>query len=404
MKILMVNKFLYPKGGAETYFLKLGSCLEKMGHQVEYFGMYDDKNTVFNSANEYTSNMDFHHAGIKKIVYPIHIIYSLEAKRKIRTVLLRFKPDIVHLNNINFQLTPSIIEEIHEHKIPMVQTVHDYQMICPNHLLYDFRAQATCELCINGSKWNCTKKNCIHGSKMKSFIGSLEAITYTMRDTYQLVDRYICPSQFIEDKLNQTNRYAGKTETIHNFIELDEMEGPAKKQNYVLYFGRLSEEKGLELFLNCCKRLPHIKFKIAGIGPLEHICSGIPNVDFVGFKKGEELKELISRALFSVYPSIWYENCPLSILESEALGTPVIASRMGGIAELIENNETGILIDDMNEDKLAKEIDDLQRDREKISKLSKNCFEKRAKIISLEVYSNKMLDIYNHYTQQPYGF
>ena len=400
MKILMVNKFLYPKGGAETYFLKLGSCLEKMGHQVEYFGMYDDKNTVFNSASEYTSNMDFHHAGIRKIIYPIHIIYSLEAKRKIRTVLLKFKPDIVHLNNINFQLTPSIIEEIHEHKIPMVQTVHDYQMICPNHLLYDFQSQATCELCINGSKWNCTKKNCIHGSKIKSFIGSLEAITYTKRDTYQLIDRYICPSHFIEDKLNQTNRYGGKTETIHNFIELNEMDGPAEKEDYVLYFGRLSEEKGLELFLNCCKRLPHIKFKIAGTGPMEHICSGISNVDFVGFKKGEELKELISRALFSVYPSIWYENCPLSILESEALGTPVIASRMGGIPELIEHNETGILIDHINEDKLTEAMDELHLNREKIDRMSKNCFEKREKMISLEGYSNKIIDIYHQYTQQ----
>ncbi len=399
MKILMVNKFLYPKGGAETYFLKLGSYLERAGHQVEYFGMYDEKNTVSNSANEYTSNMDFHNAGIKKIAYPLHIIYSLEAKRKIRNVIQKFKPDIVHLNNINFQLTPSIIEEIHEHKIPMLQTVHDYQMICPNHLLYDFQAKKPCELCINGSKWNCTKKNCIHGSKMKSVIGSIEAITYLKRKTYQLVDYYICPSFFLEDKLNQTNLYRGKTGTIHNFIELDNVDSIAEKADYVLYFGRLSEEKGLELFLNCCRKLPHIKFKIAGTGPLEGICRGIPNAEFVGFKKGEELKELISRALFSVYPSIWYENCPLSILESESLGTPVVASSMGGIPELIEHNETGILIDSLNEDNLVKEINELFRNKEKMIEMTKNCIEKRTKMISLEIYSNRIIDIYKQYVK-----
>ncbi len=396
MRILMVNKFLYPKGGAETYFLKIGGYLEQVGHQLEYFGMYDEKNTVTNSVNAYTSNMDFHISGIKKLLYPIHIIYSFEARRKIRKVLQKFKPDVVHLNNINFQLTPSIIEEIHKHNVKIIQTVHDYQMICPNHLMFD-NTKSPCELCVNGSKWNCAKKNCIHGSKTKSIIGSLEAILYQHRKTYGMVDLYICPSRFIEDKLNQTDRYHGKTLPIHNFIELKELDSNHEKGDYVLYFGRLSEEKGLEMFLNCCRKLPHIKFKIAGTGPLEHMCKTIPNVEFVGFKKGEELNALISRAMFTVYPSIWYENCPLSILESEALGTPVIASKMGGIPELIENNETGILIEDIREDKLANEINALYHDEEKRLRMSQNCIEKREKMISLEAYGNRLIDIYQDF-------
>ena len=391
----MVNKFLYPKGGAETYFLKIGSYLEMAGHQVEYFGMFDEKNTVTNSADEYTSNMDFHISGMKKVLYPLHIIYSFEAKRKIRKVLERFKPDVVHLNNINFQLTPSIIEEIQKHKIPMLQTAHDYQMICPNHLMFD-NTKKPCELCVNGSKWNCAKKNCIHGSKLKSIIGSLEAILYSHRKTYSMVDLYICPSQFIENKLNQIDRYRGKTLTIHNFIELNQIEENNEKGDYVLYFGRLSEEKGLEMFLNSCKKLPHIPFKVAGTGPLDGICQGIPNVEYVGFKKGEELNSLISKAMFTVYPSIWYDNCPLSILESEALGTPVIASKMGGIPELIENDETGILIEDINEEKLTKEINALYQNEEKRARMSKNCIKKREVMISLENYANRMVELYHN--------
>lgn len=139
MKILLVNKFLYPRGGAETYFLKIGNELEKRGHNVQYFGMYDEKNTVKNSLNLYTKNMDFHTSKLKRLLYPFKIIYSFEAKRKIKKIIKEFNPDIVHLNNINFQLTPSIIDMAYKMKVPIIQTVHDYQMICPNHLLLNNR-------------------------------------------------------------------------------------------------------------------------------------------------------------------------------------------------------------------------------------------------------------------------
>ena len=135
MRILMVNKFLYPRGGAESYMLKLGQQLENSGHTVEYFGMYDEKNTVGNSAGLYTQNMDFHSGKLSRFLYPFKIIYSAEAYKKISRVIDCFKPDVVHMNNINFQLTPSIIYAVKKKNIPLVQTVHDYQMICPNHLL-----------------------------------------------------------------------------------------------------------------------------------------------------------------------------------------------------------------------------------------------------------------------------
>ncbi len=134
----MVNKFLYPRGGSESYMLKLGRQYEKMGHTVEYFGMYDDANIVGNQAELYTQNMDFHSTALSRFLYPFKIIYSIEARKKIGKIIDRFKPDIVHMNNINFQLTPSIIYAVKKRGIPLVQTVHDYQMICPNHLLYNF--------------------------------------------------------------------------------------------------------------------------------------------------------------------------------------------------------------------------------------------------------------------------
>lgn len=393
MKILMINKYLYYKGGAETYALKVGKYLEEKGNEVEYFGMNNKENIVGNSLKLYTREMDFHTSKLQKYLYPFKIIYSLEAKNKLKKILKDFKPDIIHMNNINFQLTPSIIEIAYKMNIPIIQTVHDYQMICPNHLLYNNKI---CERCINGSKWNCTKYNCIHKSKAKSIIGSIEAVLYTkVLKTYTKVSKYICPSKFLESKLLQASEiYKGKTVVMHNYIELKDETKKIKKDNYVLFFGRLSEEKGLDVFLDVCKKLPNIKFKIAGTGPLEKKCVNIKNVDFVGFKTGIELENLIAKAKFSVYPSVWYENCPLSILESESLGTPVITANYGGMKELVEDGLTGILVDKIDKENLKYAIETLYNDDKKIKNMSENCIEKRKRMTSMKQYCDKLLEIY----------
>ena len=391
----MVNKFLYPKGGAETYTLKLGQELEKRGNEVQYFGMYDEKNTVGNKLNLYTQNMDFHTNKLKKITYPFKIIYSFDAKRKMKKIISDFKPDIIHLNNINFQLTPSIIDIAYKMKVPIVQTVHDYQMVCPNHFLYNWKEKKICEKCIKGSKWNCTKYNCIHNSKAKSILGSIEGIIYSkILKSYSKVNLYICPSKFLEEELLKNDVFKGKTVSICNFIELNKNSEITKKEDYVLYFGRLAEEKGLIELIEAMKKLPNIKLKIAGTGPLEKIIKSESNIEYVGFKTGDELKELIAKAKFAIYPSVWFENCPLSILEAESYGTPVITANYGGMKELVENNETGILINEINPENLRKNIEELYNDDNKIRYLSKNCIDKRKKMITLQQYTNKLEELY----------
>lgn len=394
MKILMVNKYLYYKGGAETYALKIGKYLEKLNNQVQYFGMFSKKNVVGNEMNLYTQEMDFHTTKLQRFLYPFKIIYSFEAKRKLKKIIKKFKPDIIHLNNINFQLTPSIIEIAHKMNVPIVQTVHDYQMICPNHLLY--QNNKICEKCIHGSKWNCTKFNCIHGSKIKSILGSIESIFYNkILKTYKKVSLYICPSKFLESKLIESNDiYKGKTVTIQNFIELKNNSICYDKEDYVLFFGRLSEEKGLDIFLKVCKELPNVNFKIAGTGPLEEKCKNINNVEFVGFKTGKDLEKLIAKAKFSVYPSVWYENCPLSILESESLGTPVITANYGGMKELVEDDKTGLLVDKIDVDSLKRSIELLYKNDEKLNIMKENCIAKRSKMVSIEQYCSQLMEIY----------
>ena len=156
MKILFVNKFLFLKGGTETYIIKLGNYLKSIGHEVQYFGMQHDDNLIGNDINVYTSEMDFHEgSAISKFTYPVKTIYSLEARRKIRRVLDSFQPDVVHLNNFNYQLTPSVILEIVSWRkatgrsCRIVFTAHDYNLVCPNHMLYNPNTRNNCEKCLD---------------------------------------------------------------------------------------------------------------------------------------------------------------------------------------------------------------------------------------------------------------
>lgn len=402
MKILMVNKFLYPNGGSETYIFKLGEQLQKKGHEVQYFGMEHAGRIVGNRLECYTSDMDFHAGGVGKLLYPFRIIYSGEAKRKMRRVLEDFRPDVVHLNNINFQLTPSIIyavrafEKKSGKRIKIVYTAHDYQWVCPNHMMRIPATGQICFACRGGDFKQCSKNRCIHDSRVKSLIGTIEAGFYAMRKTYGMVDVIICPSEFMKKQLDTDPLLAEKTVMMHNFIDKDtavagKTHGKKKKRrekaevfgtaadgdrpagDYVLYFGRYAEEKGTLTLLEACRALPEIPFVFAGTGPLEGRVNQAPNVENRGFVAGEELRRLIAQARFSVYPSEWYENCPFSVMESQMYGTPVLASDLGGAPELVQPGRTGDLFRGGDAQELTEHIKELWEDPELCRTYSENC-------------------------------
>jgi len=397
MKILLVNKFLYPRGGSESYMLSLGKYYEEHGHEVEYFGMYDEKNTVGNSAEEYTSNMDFHSTGLSRFLYPFKIVYSFEAKKKIGKVLDSFKPDVVHMNNINFQLTPAIIYAVKKRNIPLVQTVHDYQMICPNHLLYNFQKNEPCEKCLSSSKLHCIKNKCIHGSLIKSIIGYAEAKFYSLLKTYKKVDLYVCPSTFLENKLlSAKSYYKGKTLTLHNFInEINYTPKDTQNNSYIVYVGRLSKEKGVELLAETAKLLPDYTFKVAGNGPDDEVLKNIDNITLLGFVGGENLWELISNAKALILPSVCYENCPISILEAHSLGVPVITMNYGGMAELVKDGFNGSLVKAPTPEDIAHTVKFTLEDSHYYTTIKENAKKEKDNIQTVDDYCNILLENYN---------
>lgn len=398
MKILMINKFLYPNGGSETYIFKLGEHLEKQGHEVQYFGMEHNGRCVGNKVNAYTSDMDFHGGSkLAKLTYPFKTIYSKEARVQIRKVLNDFEPDVCHLNNFNYQLTPSMILEIVKwrkqtgHKCKIVFTAHDYQLVCPNHMCNNPNTHENCEKCLGGKFLNCTKGKCIHGSTAKSVIGTMEAEFWKVKGTYKYIDTMICCSEFMKSKLDTNPIFATKTVALHNFIDKVEWKSTEKK-DYVLYFGRFSEEKGIGTLIDVCKKLPNIQFVFAGTGPLEDEIKNIRNIKNVGFKKGESLEKLIREARFSIYPSEWYENCPFSVMESQMYGTPVLGARIGGIPELISEGKTGELFTSGDGKDLMSKIQKLWNNKELCEEYSANC--KDISFDTIDEYYKKIVKIY----------
>ena len=312
---------------------------------------------------------------------------SQEVKRKFYKLLDDFKPDVVHLNNIHTQLSPIIAELAHQHKIHVVWTLHDYKLLCPR---YDclLGGKEICELCFNGDKSHCKSNKCMKGSRLASMIGYKEAMMWNRKRLEACTDLFICPSEFMAQKMAQGGFNKNKLKTLCNFIDVEKckLENYANRKDYYCFVGRLSHEKGVSTLIEAASKLPY-PLKVIGGGPLseamkEKSKSLKANIEFMGFKQWKEIKEIVSKARFTVIPSEWYENNPLSVIEAQCLGTPVLGARIGGIPELIEENVTGMTFESGN-------VTDL---RERIEVMLKTNFD----------YKNIALSSQNRYRAESY--
>ncbi len=276
-------------------------------------------------------------------------------------------------------------------KCKIIFTAHDYQLICPNHMLNNPNTRQNCERCLDGHFMNCVKGKCIHGSIVKSVVGMMEATFWKLNGAYKYIDTIICCSEFMKNKMDSNPLFSQKTVVMHNFI--DKMEWKeVEKKDYVLYFGRFSKEKGIEMLSKVCKQLPEVQFIFAGVGPLEAVVNGIENIKNVGFQKGKALEKLIREARFSIYPSEWYENCPFSVMESQMYGTPVLGANIGGIPELIQVGKTGELFESGNSEELKEKIERLWGNTKLCAEYSANC--KNISFDTIEEYYEKIMKVY----------
>ena len=396
LRILLVNKFHYLNGGSEKYYFELGKLLKEKGNQVAYFSMEDERNIKTGDKEYFVKKIDLNKGSKLKA---LDVIYSRENYKKMKEAINDFKPDIVHLNNFQRQLSASIVKACNEAKVPVVFTAHDMQAICPaSAMLYKGRV---CEDCIKKSYGCCIKKSCIKNSKLKSILGVIESIYYRKKKIYSKIDCIITPSEFLQNKLINGNLNYKRITTIHNFVNDSKEKNSNKDNGYAFYFGRLSVEKGILNLVEAIKKINVGKLIIAGDGPERKKIENLvkqnkfeDRITLVGYLNQEQIREYIKKSKFIVLPSIWYENCPYSILEAMEIGKPIIGSRIGGIPELIEDEKNGFLYKYNSIDELAikmrllLENDKLAQDQ---GKESRKLYEEK---YSEEIYYNKIYKIY----------
>lgn len=395
MKVLQVNKFLYPKGGSETYMFQLSNALKEQGIEIDFWGMQDERNIVSDTYESFVKNVNYQQTSISdKLKIASKTIYSAENRKKIALILDQFKPDLVHLHNYNFQLTPAILPEIKKRGIKIVQTVHDSQMVCPYHRLYNFQKESTCTKCVSGSFLNCFKDQCFDGSYFKSMIGAIESSLYHSQQYYQkYIDQFIFPSKFLA-KLVSKKIKNKHFEIIPNFTErignINKNQG-----DYYLYYGRISNEKGILDFTDWFKDT-YLKLIIIGSGNQEEVLKNkilsINNISFLGPKYGPELFKYVANAKYVVQPAKGLENCPMTIIESFAYGTPVITANHSGFKDLIEHEKTGYLLDFNNFKEIKNQF--LKIDQFSTDSLKENIHDFYQVHLKKEKHISKILEVY----------
>ncbi len=404
MNLLSVNKFYYIKGGSETYLFALEEELKRNGTNVYQFAMKDEKNNDSETSGYFVRNIDYNNAGIlEKLKLAPKLIFSYEAYKNINDLLKSYKIDIAHLHIFQHQLSPSILFPLKKRKIPVVYTVHDLKPLCPNYKM--LTNNKVCEMCKGNKYYNVLLNKCTKDSLLASALSMFEAYIHKFLRVYDNnIDHFITPSKFYRDKMIEWGMPKEKITHIPNFIDPTAFEPNFNPGNYFLYLGRLSNEKGILTLIESVKYWTNdTKLKIVGDGPLKdeihsHIKSNKleEKIELLGFKQGEELKGLIRNSKSVIMPSEWYENGPLSLIESFAYGKPVIGSDIGGIPEHIDDMENGFLFEAGNPIDLAEKVNRFDNlAKEEIIKLGENARNKVESVYNSSYHMKKLQEIYN---------
>lgn len=361
MKILLVNKYHYVKGGSETYYFGLAKLLQAHGHEVIYFAMADEKNIPCEQEKFFVSNVDFNGktSKMQKVKAGFRVLYSFEAKKSISALIEQEHPDVVHINLVHRHITLSIVRAIRKYNIPIVLTVHDLNCVCPNHEMLS--NGKVCELCLHGKYSNCIKNKCMKGSTVKSALAAIEAVNYRRMKIYDDIDLFITPSEFYKKKFEESGIIHSEIKHMKNFLPVDTVysyDNPDK--GYLLYFGRISEEKGVLTLVKAVEKLvSEVPLYILGTGPVEDEVKAYideknlgDRIKMLGFKSGGELKKYVAEAKCIILPSEWYENGPYAIMEAMSQGKPVIVSNYGGLPEIVEDGKTGFICKPFDSDDL----------------------------------------------------
>ena len=365
LKVLMINNCHYRRGGADVVYLNTGDLLESRGHDVAYFSTKSKYNYPTTYSDFFVRDVDALQLNfVEQLAYMPRKLFSWESYRKLKKVIANFHPDLAHIHLYKGGLTASILPVLRKGKIPTIITLHDYSLLCPRNIMIDGDGKI-CERCLTATRLNCIYHRCNRKNIYYSIINYLEFVLnnniFKPKDYF---NKIVCVSKFNYLKHSSHPLFKERFLHLYNFYPLLSQSNPKTvKGSYFLFYGRLAPEKGVMTLINTWKRLgDEVRLKIIGEGVMsgqikdELKNNNLRNIEFLGFRKGEELFNYIRNASYIIVPSEWYENNPLTIVEAYSVGKPVIGSNIGGIPELVIEGKTGFLFGMGNSNELEAKI------------------------------------------------
>lgn len=408
MKILLVNKYFNVHGGSETYFFGLAELLKKAGHEVIYFSMQDERNLPCAQSEYFVSNVEFNGdlSTWDKLKAALRMVYSFEAKKKISALIEKEKPDIIHINLFHRVLTASIVDAAKKYDIPVVFTMHDLNCICPNHVMLDHGE--ICEDCLHGNYLNCIKRVCFKESRAKCIMAALESEFNKQSGLYNKIDLFITPSEFYKRKMQESGLTRSPIVHMKNFLPAQTVYSvQGTRGKYVLYYGRLSREKGILTLVRAMKKIQKVPLVIIGTGLEEemirqevHRLDLEDRVTLAGFKSGEALWRCVRESACVVVPSEWYEASGYTACEAQAMGKPVVVTDAGGLPENIIDGETGFVCKMKNEAALAETIEKMvSLSDDSYNEMAQRAAENAKRLFDADLYVQELTKLYQELMQ-----
>ncbi len=399
MRILLCHNNYRIIGGAEVFYHEVARILSAYGHDIAMFSCRDE-GIDSKWAGYFPKRMDYTRDILHSVVHFNRFLYSRDAKHAAAKLVDDFKPDIVHCFSIYSGLTPSILDIFREKSVPVVSSLNDYKHICPNYKLYHHAH--LCEECKDKNYYHAILNRCSHNSLIYSTAHAIESYAHDWMNIYKKnIKVFLFASMFMA---NITEEFWGKGtfqwRLLRNPFNSKKYALSKSYEDYFLYFGRIIEEKGVDILIRAMQAVPEAKLRIVGEGPqeqyLQRLCSDlhVSNVVFLGPKWNEEMDRLLAHTRFTAIPSMWHENYPYVILQSFANGKAVIGSNRGGISELVKHGQYGLIYDANNVNELAGAIRELWNDPLRTVAMGAAAKEYANREFNDNIFYNNLIKIY----------
>lgn len=398
LTILNISQNHFVRGGSDRYFFTMAEILQKHGHKVIPFTAANPKNEPSEWDKYFPRAADFEKP---RPIDLLRFIYSSDAAKSIQSLLKDTDVDIAHFHIYYGKLTASILGHLKDAGIPLIQTLHEYKITCPvySHLSKD----VICEDCEGKHFWRALPKKCNRGSLARTALSVVESYVSRHLGSVDKFDHFISVSNFLRKKMIQYGVPENKISTVHNFTDVTNFTPNYDEGEYILYFGRVHRSKGIMTLIEAAAPLEHVPLYIVGDGEampevkqfIEN--NGCEHIHLLGFKSGDELKELIQKSICTVLPSEWYENCPMSVLESYAYGKPVIGADIGGIPELIVDGEDGFLVPSAEIEPLREKLQWMGEHKNKAVEMGRIGRIKMEREFNAEIHYQKICHIYDKF-------